>query len=385
VDTLRILVVDDEPGMRMGAVRALRDLSASIPEVHRDVHFEIDEADSGERALEMMAAACPDILLLDHKLPGMSGLDVLQAVAERKLDTLTVMITAYASLDVAISATKRGAYDFLPKPFTPDELSGTVRKAARYVVLQRQARKLAEEKRRVRFQFIRVLAHELKAPLAAMEGYLRIVKDQALGADPAAYDGMLDRCLVRSEQMRKLILDLLDLTHIESGEKKRELARVDVVEAAKAALDAAAPAAAERGITLELHVGEKGDSPLNGDKGTVPFFADRGEIDMLFGNLVSNAVKYNRDGGRVDVTVTRHAGSVRIAVADTGIGLKPEDASRLFEEFARIKNEKTRHILGSGLGLSIVRKLAMLYDGDATVTSEENAGSTFTVVLNDPS
>jgi signal transduction histidine kinase len=111
--------------------------------------------------------------------------------------------------------------------------------------------------------------------------------------------------------------------------------------------------------------------------------ADRGEIDMILNNLVSNAVKYNREGGRVDVRLTREADRVTIAVGDTGIGLTPGEAGRLFGEFVRIRNEKTQSILGSGLGLSIVRKLACLYGGDATVTSQSGVGSTFTVVLND--
>ena len=103
--------------------------------------------------------------------------------------------------------------------------------------------------------------------------------------------------------------------------------------------------------------------------------ADRGEIEMILNNLVSNAVKYNRDGGRVDVTLRPDAGAVLIAVADTGIGMTAEEAGRLFGEFVRIKNDQTRHILGSGLGLSIVKKLAALYNGEAWVTSEPGSAA----------
>lgn len=369
-ERLRILVVDDEPGMRMGVARALRDFAARLPEADDAVRFDIDQADSGEQAIERIEQRRPDILLLDHKLPGISGLDVLDRVAARWPDVLTVMITAYASLEVAISATKRGAWDFLAKPFTPEELKNAVRKAAGRVILAQQARRLAREKRQVRFQFISVLAHELKAPLSAIEGYLHILKDRAAGDDPAVYDQMLQRCLVRSEHMRKLIMDLLDLTRIESGQKKRELTEVDVREVAQSAIETVAPAAQERRIAVELHA-----------PGPVPFVADRGEIEIILNNLVSNAVKYNREGGRVDVTVAPHDGGVRVVVADTGIGMTRDEAARLFGDFVRIKNDKTRNILGSGLGLSIVRKLAMLYGGEAAVTSEPDVGSTFTVTL----
>ena len=118
--------------------------------------------------------------------------------------------------------------------------------------------------------------------------------------------------------------------------------------------------------------------------GPVRLTADRGEIEMILNNLVSNAVKYNRDGGRVSVRLTREADRVTIAVRDTGIGLTPEEAARLFGEFVRIRNAKTQDILGSGLGLSIVKKLACLYGGEATVVSQSGVGSTFAVVLCDP-
>jgi two-component system, sensor histidine kinase and response regulator len=116
----------------------------------------------------------------------------------------------------------------------------------------------------------------------------------------------------------------------------------------------------------------------------VRWVADRGEIEMILNNLISNAIKYNREEGRVDVRLMRDADRVTISVADTGIGLTPDEAARLFGEFVRIRNEKTQNILGSGLGLSIVKKLASLYGGQATVTSQSGVGSTFTVVLCDP-
>jgi signal transduction histidine kinase len=283
------------------------------------------------------------------------------------------MITAYATLETAIDATKQGAYDFLPKPFTPDELRVAVRRAVKHLLVQRQARRLVEEKRQVRFQFISVLGHELKAPLAAIEGFLQILKDGTAGDDPAVLKQIIERALVRAGGMRRLIAELLDLTRIESGQKRRDLVEVDLREVAQATLDTSAPAASERGITLALHA-----------PGTVRVVADRGEIEILFNNLVSNAVKYNRDRGRVDVTIEPAGEAVRVEVADTGIGLTADEASRLFQEFVRIKNDRTRMIPGTGLGLSIVKKLAQLYSGDVTVQSEPNVGSTFTVTLNVP-
>lgn len=371
METIRVLVVDDEAGMRLGVERTLRGFHAALPDVESEVDFTVRLASSGEEALEVLRAGGVDLLLLDHKLPGIQGLEVLDLVTkERHGDVLTVMITAYASIETAVSATKRGAYDFLAKPFTPAELKATVTKAARHLMLQRQAQKLARERHRLRFQLISVVAHELKSPLAAIEGYLRLLEDPRTGADPATRSRMIERSLVRLDGMRKLIFDLLDLTRIESGERPRNLARIDLVERCSLALDAARPAAEARAVSLTL------DAPA-----ALEFEADPAEIDIVLNNLVSNAVKYNRDGGAVTLSVRGDEHQVTITVQDTGIGMTAEECGRLFGEFVRIRNEKTKNILGSGLGLSILKRIAALYRGEVRVTSEPDVGSTFTVTL----
>ena len=130
MDTLRVLIVDDEPGMRLAIRKALQKMSIAIPDVEGSVCFEVDMAESGEEAIEKITHARPDILLLDYKLPKMSGLDVLDAVTMNDDEMVTLMLTAYASIDIAITAIKRGAFDFIAKPFTPDELKKTIAKAS---------------------------------------------------------------------------------------------------------------------------------------------------------------------------------------------------------------------------------------------------------------
>jgi len=318
----------------------------------------------------MMAQGLPDLLLLDHKLPGISGIEVLERLPAGEHDLQTIMITAYASLETAVTAIKRGAYDFLPKPFTPDELRAVVRKAAHAVVLARQARQLAAEKRQVRFQFISVLGHELKAPLGAIEGYLRIMRDRAAGSELAAYDEAVARSLVRADQMRKLIEDLLQLTRIESGQRARTLAPTDAMAVLRAAAETVQPDAQARGISVTLA------GPV-----TLPVLADATELEIIANNLLTNAVKYNRDGGTVTATLASAAPGLTLTVADTGIGMTAEETARLFGEFVRMRNAKTKHILGSGLGLSIVKKLAELNGGSVTVASTPDAGTTVTVAL----
>lgn len=370
METLNILVVDDEYGMRRGAEHALRDVVLNLPDINGEVRFDIRTAATGKELEEILHEGKTDILLLDHKLPDAAGLDLLESIGKRSLDLLTIMITAYASLEHAVTATRRGAYDFLAKPFTPEELRGAVRKAARHLILQRQARRLAEEKRQVRFQFISVLAHEMKAPIAAIEGYLQMIREHSLGDSLEPYDKMVDRSLLRIEGMRKLISDLLDSTAIESGQRLRNLTSVDIAEAARQAVENMKAEARRRDILIELELPDG-----------LAIEADRTEIDMIFNNLISNAVKYNRDHGRVTVTAALSGDEIKIQVDDTGIGMTQDECKRLFSDFTRIKNEKTRHILGSGLGLSTLKKLVTLYDGDITAKSQPDVGSTFTVTL----
>jgi hypothetical protein len=370
MNTLKILVVEDELGMRLAIARALRDYTLRLPDIEEEIAFTIEQAEVAEQALIIINENPPDLLLLDYKLPGMSGLDLLEKIASRQIDMLTIMITAYASIETAVTATKRGAFDFLGKPFTPLELKETIFKATKHLIFIREAHRLTEEKRKVRFQFISVLAHEMKAPLAALDGYLTNMKERAAGDNPEVYDHMIVRCITRVNGMRKMIGDLLDLTRIESGERKRELTGVDIREVAQAAIDNVIPEAQPRNISLTLD----GNEPLS-------MRADRSDIEIILNNLVTNAVKYNRDGGSVFVRLQADHGMVTIAVTDTGIGMTPEEAERLFNDFVRIKNEKTRSILGSGLGLSTVKKIALLYRGDVKVESTPDVGSTFSVVL----
>ncbi len=369
-EALRVLVTDDEEGMRLGVVRALSGYVARFPDVDAEVSYDVTAAESGEEALDRVAGGPPpDILLLDFKLPGISGLDVLGEVKRLDPPVLTVMITAYASLHTAVEATKSGAFDFLPKPFTPEELRASVRKATRSLILQRQAQKLAAQQRRARFELTSVLAHELKAPLNAVEGYLATIGEGVV-TDAPTIQHVVTRSIARVQGMRQLILDLLDLTRIEAGVRQRELVTVDLWEAATAAVETALPLARAKDVALEL----AGESPL-------PVLAVRAEIDIVLNNLVTNAIKYNRPGGKAKVVLSRRADLVEIAVSDTGIGIAPDDVPKLFQDFVRIKGPKTRGIEGSGLGLSTVKKVAQLYHGEVSVKSRPDEGSTFIVTL----
>lgn len=367
---LKILIVDDEPGIRSGIHRILRNFRVSFPFMEEDFEFDLLETETGEEAIEIINNQAIDIVLLDNKLPGIEGIEVLEYIKTTKISTSVMMITSYASLDLAVRATKNGAFNFIPKPFTPQELRTAIESITKHLYLKRMTKKMHKEGKQIRFQFLTVLSHELKSPLNAIEGYLRIMQDKQVGENISDYEVMISRSMERIKGMRNLILDLLDLTRIESGQKKQNLTDVNLVDIAKLAIDTMEPMAIQKNVEIKTNFPEQEIIKV-----------DANEIEIIFNNLISNAIKYNKDGGEVSISIKKHNSELKIIVADTGIGMNEEETARLFKEFSRIRNEKTKSISGSGLGLSITQKILKLYKGKIEVESEEDKGSVFTVTI----
>ncbi len=368
--SLKVLVVDDEPGIRMGIQRILKNFCVSYPFMDEDFNFETIEAETGELAIEIIDKEQIDIILLDNKLPGIEGIEVLDYIKSKNYNALVMMITSYASLELAVKATQRGAYNFVPKPFTPDELRAAMENITKKLFLQRMTDKMYVEGKQIRFQFLSVLSHELKSPINAIEGYLNIMKDKQVGSNIEDYQVMINRSLERIKGMRNLIFDLLDLTRIESGKKQRNFSKVDLAEIANIAVATVEPMAIQKNI--RIHKSFQKD---------ITYDADTNEIEIIFNNLLSNAVKYNIENGQVYLRIAKSNELIKIEVEDTGIGMTEAEIESLFKDFTRIKNEKTKYISGSGLGLSITKKIISLYNGKILTESTPNKGTKFSVEL----
>ncbi|HPC99511.1 MAG TPA: hybrid sensor histidine kinase/response regulator [Bacteroidales bacterium] len=367
---LKVLVVDDEPGIRSGVARILGNFSVTYPFMDEDFSFEILEAPTGEEALEIIEKNKPDIVLLDNKLPGMQGVDVLDNIRKKNHDMVVAMITSYASLDVAVRATRNGASDFIPKPFTPQELKSSIENITKQLYLKRITHRLNEEGKKVRYQFLSVLSHELKAPLNAIEGYLRMMQERQYGEKIDDYAVPIDRSLQRIQGMRNLIMDLLDFTKIRLEKREEKLQPVNLASAVSDSVATIQPYAIQMEVQIEVI-----------KKAEAVIMADPEDIAIIFNNLISNAVKYNRREGKVEITIDKSPGEAVVIFSDTGIGIRPEDMESLFTEFVRIKRDETKNITGSGLDLSIVKKVVDLYKGTISVESIPEKGSIFTVRL----
>jgi len=235
---------------------------------------------------------------------------------------------------------------------------------------------MKKEGKKIRYQFLSVLSHELKAPLNAIEGYLRMMQEKQAGDDIASYEKMIERALERIQAMRSLTMDLLDFTKIRLEKRKEKIVQVNLRQLAKLSVSTVKPYAIQKNIDIKLDV----DKDLEME-------ANPNDLEIVLNNLLSNAVKYNTENGTVNLKISNEKDKIIMEVSDTGIGMSEEDMKQLFMEFVRIKNEKTKNITGSGLGLSIVKKISDIYQGTITVDSKPDKGTVFTVVfpLNLPS
>jgi signal transduction histidine kinase len=218
-------------------------------------------------------------------------------------------------------------------------------------------------------QFVSMVAHELKAPVAAVSGYLETMHDQLLGEHIGSYEKMIHRSRERLQALIDLVNDLLNISRRDLGTIRREIVAANIPEIVE--------------NTRELLQGEMDRKNLSFtteyDHALPTIDVDKDEFTRVITNLLSNAIKYNREGGRITVRAHTENGSMLISVSDTGIGMKQDDQSMLFRQFYRIKNDETRSIPGTGLGLSIVKQIVDSYHGNVSVESVWQEGTTFTL------
>ena len=485
-----ILVIDDEQIMREGCSRILSKEGCAVI-----------TAENGKQGLDEIRSQLEkiDVILLDLMMPGMSGMEVLDQVRAIDPNLLVIVITGYATVESAVEAMKKGAYDFIPKPFTPDQLRIVVRRGLERRLLQREAEFLRRERERslrdiatekskiktiincmgdgvlvcdhdscmvltnpaasrmlktpetsllgnflsqcnlppelsktieeslqtkdisytsvsqelsfgdsgeislrahtapvrndlgetmgsvtvlqdishlkeldkMKSEFIAMVAHELRAPIAAVEQQLNVILNKMAGEVTEKQEKLLSRAKERTKGLLDLIKDLLDLSKIEAGKMVQYKEPLTLQEVIYRVVELMKIEAEAKKIDLRFSVST--EIPLVN--------ADRNSMEGIFTNLISNAIKYTPEGESVSVTLSEENAFVKAIVSDTGIGIKKEDLPRIFDKFYRVKSSETRQIVGTGLGLSIVKSIVDAHLGSITVESEVGKGTTFTVLL----
>lgn len=481
---VHILIVDDEKGLREGTKRLL--------ELE---DYNVETAENGTKGIKLGTEEDFDIAIIDLKMPDVDGIEVLSAVKKTRPNTVCFIATAFASYDTAIESTRIGAYGYIPKPFSPEELLSQVEKGItqRNLLLESEKLKkereeklleLAHEKSRlgtiinsinngvlvvnkegnvvyynnstlrylelsdvrigdkildkipkkiselvkeilssdeqkvlsteveilpnntlvieafcsrvkhpdgslagvviatrnitgfkqveaVKNQFVSMVAHELKTPVSAVIGFLKIILDESLNVTEEQRTDFLGRSVGRLTGLLELVNDLLDISRMEMGTKQRNIVEVNIPEVLKSNIE-----------FLEMELNKKRIKVnLNFTDNLAAVMADNDEINRLFTNILSNAIKYNKDQGSISINVNQSRHYIVTKISDTGIGLKPEEKEKLFQQFFRAKNKLTRGISGTGLGLSIVKQIVETYAGRLEVESEYEKGTTFIIEL----
>jgi signal transduction histidine kinase len=238
----------------------------------------------------------------------------------------------------------------------------------------------AEQASRAKTEFLASMSHELRTPLNAVIGFSQVLANQTYGAVNDRQLEYLTSILAGGRHLRKLVDDVLDLAKVDSGHLTLDLTKVSVAEDIPEVVGVVQALAHQKNITVTVEVKE----PLPAITG------DRMRVQQMIYNLLSNAIKFTGPGGHVTVTADTIASAVpngtcmlRIRVADTGIGIKPEDQARIFDKFERGDSSSAREQEGTGLGLALTRKLVELHGGHISVESEgvKGRGSLFTVLL----
>lgn len=367
-----ILVIDDEAGIREGCRRALTPLG-----------YDVDVAPTGATGLRKLREGAFDLVLLDLMMPGMSGIEALDHIHEIDPDIVVIIITGYATVEAAVKTIKKGAYDFISKPFTSDDLILVVNQGLehrrltletrRLRTIEEEAKGLARAKQELekldamKSRFMLTVAHELRAPLGAIQGYLGLVLDGYAGEDERE---MLQSAHQRCGELLDVIHDLLILAQMKeraTDVKKTTVSVADVLEEVVSLLKAQAE---QKDVTFRLEISSRPE-----------MLANRENLKQLWTNLISNAVKYTPAGGTVVASVDERDGHVVGTVSDTGMGIPADDMPRIFEEFYRTKGAKEIDPHGTGLGLPIVKAIIETYGGTIDVDSRPGEGTTFTFSL----
>ena len=481
----KILIVDDEKGLRVGTERLLSRKG-----------YIVETSENGTDGIVKGLANDFDLVLIDLKMPDIDGLEVLRELKSKKPTTVYFIVTAYASYETAIEATRLGAFNYILKPFTPEDLLHQIEKGYKQRMLLLEAEELRKEREenllaiaheksrlntiiesissgvllinregkvvyfnraclqklqfdkleieddileklpikinqlvkkifsdhsnnksytteveiisggqliidatcspvphpdgsfagvvvvlknitglkkieQLKSQFVSMVAHELKTPLAAVLGYLDILIDENMKIPMEKRREYLSRSEIRLKGSLELVNDLLDISRMETGVKEREISDVQLIEIVDQALE-----------LQDLEIVKKGISIIKNIPSDLPHLRiDRTEASKIINNLISNAVKFNKSNGSISISANFKNNYIIIIIEDTGIGLREMDKNKLFQQFFRAKNQHTRSISGTGLGLSIVKRLVELNHGKIDVESEYEKGTKFTILF----
>lgn len=361
-----ILVVDDS-----------REVAERIALILNRSGYLTTIATEGGEALSIARDTLPDLALVGLTVPGLDGYEVCQQMRsdERLKDVPVIIMSAASGADHFEKALEAGAGDFMALPVRDGELLARVERQLQMARLRRENRTLRErehdrvlELNSMKDRFVRSLSHDLKNAVGIVLGYAEMLVEESSGAAPQVqyYAGRIQR---GAKQLISLVNSLVDLARVEES-IGFNLEPVSLPVALRGCLEEAQLRVADKQIELVI-------APIP----EVTFLMDAARLNQAVGNLLSNAIKYTPAGGRVEFRVQVKGDQVVIQVADTGLGIPPDDIPQLFKKFYRVNQREHISQEGAGLGLYITRAIIERHNGRVSVESQPGSGSVFTISL----
>lgn len=355
----KILIIDDE-----------EIVIDSCTDILEGSNFHIATALNGSLGLEIMQEFQPDLIFVDLKMPGLSGLEVLEKIHEYDPTIVTIVITGYATVSSAVEAMKQGAYDFLPKPFTPDELRLIAQRGIEKRKLVIETIALRREKELLRENFAAIVSHELKSPLGAVIQNLYSLENELSSQLTEDQKRRLSRMKVRIDDLLELIRTWLRVFSTDIEAIKENFQLISIATIVDKTIESVEPHAMRKNIEIKKNV--KDPLPqINGEEGTL--------TEALI-NISTNAIKYSHMGSKISIKADEIDEWVIVSIQDSGIGISDEDLPYIFDDFYSGKSNQVSES-GCGVGLAISKKIIDTHEGSISVVSKIGEGSTFEIRL----
>ena len=353
----KIIIIDDE--------EVVLDSCTQILEGR---NYDVTTAPDGMQGLKLVELIKPDLVFIDLKMPGIPGLEVLEQIHNQDNTIVTIVITGYATVDSAVEAMKQGAYDFLPKPFTPEEFRLITKRGLERRKLVVEAITLRKEKEMLRENFAAIVSHELKSPLGAIQQNLFALSGELSGKLSESQSARLERMKIRIDELIKLINSWLRVYSVDISKIKDNFTTIAVPALITKAIEIVEPHAVRKDVHVIAHAYERLPA-IEGDETSL--------VEALV-NIIGNAVKYSFAGSQVAINCTENDKMIDIAISDTGVGIPEAELPNVLSDFYRgsvDKSDESSH----GIGLTISRKIIEAHNGTIIVSSKPSIGTTFTI------
>ena len=355
----KILVIDDE-----------EIVLDSCTQILASGDYDLQTADNGLLGVSLIEEFKPDLIFLDLKMPGISGIEVLEKIQEIDPAIVTIVITGFATIDSAVEAMQKGAFDFLPKPFTPDELRSITRRGMEKRKFVLETMTLRREKELLREQFAAIVSHELKSPLAAVQQHLYLLSGELSEQLTEDQKRRFERIQIRIKDLMNLIHTWLRAISVDIDTIKERFQPTSIPVVISKAVESVEQHAVRKDVTITTSISTDMQM-VQGDEGT---------LTEAIVNILGNAIKYSPAGTQIDLTGNQVDNQVIINIADHGIGISKEDLPYIFDDFYT-SSDKNKEERGSGVGLALTKRIIEAHNGSISVDSELGQGSTFELCL----